>query len=160
MVRQGGQEVQNRVYRQLFIIKARKPLFYNNDTVYGLSIIVNTKINKILIEDKTQLWDLFIDDELKPNDLSPLLLVPSQESVLLNIEGKNLNNITYSIEFYKDVYQADMAMDEFRNELPLTQSIAIDKAEFYELLNNQLHFKHRDNLPCQKMELTKALEEI
>lgn len=142
-------EETNGIYRQLFIITARKPLVYNNDTVYGLSIVVNTKISKMLKETEWYIWDLFIDDEFKPNDLSPLLLMPSQESVLLNLEERDLNDITYSIEFYKDVYQDDIAMDGFRDELPLTKTIAIDKKEFYELLNNQLHFQHQDNLPCQ-----------
>lgn len=142
-------EKPNGIYSQLFIITARKPLVYNNDTVYGLSIVVNTKINKILKEVEKYIWDLFIDDEFKPNDLSPLLLVPSQESILLKLEERDLNDITYSIEFYKDVYQDDIAMDRVRDELPLTKTIAIDKKEFFELLNNQLHFQHQDNLPCQ-----------
>lgn len=142
-------EKPNRIYRQLFIIKARKPLVYNNDTVYGLSIVVNTKINKMLKEAEKYIWDLFIDGEFKPNHLSPLLLVPTQESVLLNLEERELNDITYSIEFYKDVYQDHIAMDGLRDEVPLTKTITIDKTEFYELLNNQLHFQYQDNLPCQ-----------
>ncbi|ECO3476020.1 hypothetical protein FX738_08660 [Campylobacter jejuni] len=142
-------EKPNGIYRQLFIITARKPLVYNNDTVYGLSIVVNTKINKILKEVEKYIWDLFIDDEFKPNDLSPLLLVPSQESVLLKLEERDLNDITYSIEFYKDVYQDHIAMNELNGEVPLTKTVAIDKKEFYELLNNQLHFQYQDNLPCQ-----------
>ena len=142
-------EEPNGIYRQLFIITARKPLVYNNDTVYGLSIVVNTKINKILKEVEKYIWDLFIDDEFKPNDLSPLLLVPSQESVLLKLEERDLNDITYSIEFYKDVYQDHIAMNELNGEVPLTKTVAIDKKEFYELLNNQLHFQYQDNLPCQ-----------
>ncbi|HHC5942960.1 TPA: hypothetical protein ACN4VG_002390 [Staphylococcus aureus] len=142
-------EKPNGIYSQLFIITARKPLVYNNDTVYGLSIVVNTKINKILKEVEKYIWDLFIDDEFKPNDLSPLLLVPSQESVLLKLEERDLNDITYSIEFYKDVYQDHIAMNELNGEVPLTKTVAIDKKEFYELLNNQLHFQYQDNLPCQ-----------
>lgn len=142
-------EKPNGIYSQLFIITARKPLVYNNDTVYGLSIVVNTKINKILKEVEKYIWDLFIDDEFKPNDLSPLLLVPSQESVLLKLEERDLNDITYSIEFYKDVYQDHIAMNELNREAPLTKTVAIDKKEFYELLNNQLHFQYQDNLPCQ-----------
>lgn len=144
-----GQELQNGIYRQLFVIQARKPLVYNNDTVYGLSIVVNTRINKTLKEYEKYLWDLFIDDEFKPNDLSPLLLVPSQESALLNLNEKGFKNISYSIEFYKDVYQDSITMNDFNDEIPLTKSVSIEKMEFYELLNNQLHFKHQDNLPCK-----------
>ena len=144
-----GQELQNGIYRQLFVIQARKPLVYNNDTVYGLSIVVNTRINKTLKEYEKYLWDLFIDDEFKPNDLSPLLLVPSQESALLNLKEKDFKDIAYSIEFYKDVYQDSITMNDFNDKIPLTKSVSIEKMEFYELLNNQLHFKHQDNLPCK-----------
>jgi len=40
-------------------------------------------------------------------------------------------------------------MNELNGEVPLTKTVAIDKKEFYELLNNQLHFQYQDNLPCQ-----------
>lgn len=137
-------------FKQEFLIKARKPLMDKDNLLYNLSVIVTTSIETRKPLDNTEnLWGLFIDNKYEPNDMKPLLLVPMPDSQLTILNDEENKNIKFSMEFYKDVMRADDKTQGFQQEPLDVETIKIEKDEFYKFLNNDLHFMHEDNLPCQ-----------
>ncbi|MDW4023692.1 hypothetical protein QI305_12250 [Staphylococcus saprophyticus] len=142
-------------FQQEFLIKSRKPLMDGDNLLYNLSVVVTTSIDtRKPLELDEDLWGLFIDKEYEPNDMKPLLLVPIPDSQLMLLNEEEKRNIKYSMEFYKDIYHSDMKPQGLQEELPYVSTVEIDKEEFYKIINNDLHFIHEANLPCQSYKVS------
>lgn len=136
-------------FEQSFFIESRKPIMNGNELLYGLSITITTMIetNKLLEED-TDLWGLFIDRKVQPNDMSPLLMVPIPESELIYLNDEEKRKMKYHMKFYKEVDCSNIEMGYSSNENQYMEPIEIEKDEFYRILNNDMHFMHEKNKPC------------
>lgn len=142
-------------FEQEFLIKSRKPLMDGEEVLYNLSVVVTTSIEtrKPLDLDE-DLWGLFIDKEYEPNDMRPLLLVPMPDSQLMILNDEEMNNINYSMKYYKDIYRSNMQPQGLQEEIPYVDTEPIEKEEFYKILDNDMHFIHKENLPCQSYKVS------
>lgn len=139
-------------FEQEFLISARKPIVFNGEFVYALSVVVVTTIETTRsLDNEEELWGLFIDEEYQPNEMSPLLLAPLPESQLMILSEEELNNSSHTFKFYKDVYKDSMKPKGLERELPYCDTVAIEQREFYKILNNDLHFNHKANNPCRSI---------
>lgn len=139
-------------FEQEFLISARKPIVFNGEYIYALSVLVVTSIETSRpLDNEEELWGLFIDREYKPNEMCPLLLAPLPESQLLSLSEEELKQSSQTFKFYKDVYRDNMKPKGLEKELPFCDTVAIEQSEFYKILNNDLHFNHKENTPCRSI---------
>lgn len=131
-------------FEQHFLIKSKKPLMNNDGVINSLTLTLNTTIDTpIPLDEDEDLFGLFIDREYKPNVLEPLLLIPIPNTKAELLSDEVFKERRHTFKYYKNI---DVSYGS-------VQSIEISKKEFYNIVENDLHFLHKENQPCTHLRM-------
>lgn len=131
-------------FEQHFLIKSKKPLTDKDGIINSLTLTLNTTIDTLIpLDENEDLYGLFIDREYKPNVLEPLLLIPIPNTKVDILPDDMLKERRFTFKYYKNV---DVSYGH-------VQSIEIEKDEFYSIVENDLHFLHKENQPCTHLRM-------
>lgn len=131
-------------FEQHFLIKSKKPLTDKDGIINSLTLTLNTTIETpIPLDEDEDLFGLFVDREYKPNVLEPLLLIPIPNTRAELLRDEVFKERRHTFKYYKNI---DVSYGH-------VQSIEIDKKEFYSIVENDLHFLHKDNQPCTHLRM-------